>query len=688
MFIKKVIISLIILFLYQFPCYCNDKGNISASREQAKVQFDTGKQDYYDKGNYLNAQDYFMKAIEYYPNEIEYHRFLIDCMVVKDKSPESFDKIIKFYQTQIGINFLPWSENRSSLYYGLGRCYLKTSKPDKQKATEYFDKSLKINPRNDFARDILKIAKHQKLTVKVPNRTLYKDYMTYGTGGLIIFGILMFFGPVRSYIKSRQPKFTGLLFLFNPGGEKIEDQLLERYKRVDNITISVGSDLKCGIVIPTAQPLHALLKAEKLVYQYRVNMIPQGGAKLFLITKERDQKGNETGVSFTVPFSGGILYDSDVIKFGDYFFQYINSTIPKRSQEEILLMMPGLHPTAMVQKPDEEQQPLSMSDDTSMQSLPDGYDKEKDLKEKILARRKEDSEEKAEDLGVPAFSGSFFFSQDKEKEIKDAIARAKARIQLAKEKVEEKPVVQEDEEEEYEQYMSIVGVTSVQAGALTGIREYEEYDDEEEYEEVIPSKSTKITPSEVEKITLPEVEKITPVKPEEITTASEEKITEVIENKAEKSSEDEQEKIKKESIRDAIMKVKTRLKKDEDKEDDTSEEEEVMALGMGFGEDDEDTEEEVKKIKKKKVVKVKKVVKAVPDRVVDKKEVTEGTIPEKKKTGTIKKKVSKTKNDTSRGIEEKVKAIEETMSRSLEEKFIKLDKEKMIKKIIKKKIES
>ena len=90
----------------------------------------------------------------------------------------------------------------------------------------------------------------------------------------------------------------------------------------------------------------------------------------------------------------------------------------------------------------------------------------------------------------------------------------------------------------------------------------------------------------------------------------------------------------------------------------------------------------------KKVVKVKKVVKAVPDRVVDKKEVTEGTIPEKKKTGTIKKKVSKTKNDTSRGIEEKVKAIEETMSRSLEEKFIKLDKEKMIKKIIKKKIES
>ena len=657
---------------------------------------------------------------------------------------------------------------------------LKFDKNNKEDIIKYFNLSLSYSIDNECAKAIMDIKNTHKQTlsrIEKPGETRIQKFIKIAVITGIFILLFLIIGPVRNYIKSKQPKFTGLIFMFNPEGEKIEDQMLEKYRRVNTTTISVGSDPKNGIVIPSAKPCHAMLKAEKIVYQYRVSIAPQKDAKLFLIAKEKDQKGNETGVSFTVEFHGGLLYDSDVLKFGSYFMQYINSNVPKRTQEEVLQMLTALHPSAMQEKPHEEQKPIEtrqeekkeISRDTTEVSPADYEDKEKMLKEKLLSRRHEDSQDEAIDLGAPAFSGAILFSNDKEKEIKDAIARAKAKLQQARgHEEEEKTSVVEEEEEEYEQYMSIVGVTSVQADELTGTMEYEEeydeeqeYDeeeyDEEEYDEEIDAVEEKVT----------DEEKSVPLMPQEVPG-----------------------KIEKESIKDAIEKVKTRMKlskeetephgEKEEKQDskekkyetvikpdeheaemlavgigfDDFEEEETFGIGM-FGYDDEDEEtsesdlDDEKYVKEKKIQikeksdeekkikleekpdeekkirikekpdeeknikikekpdegkkikeeshredqeKVKKVIKKIPQELPEEKEdkipfvekaktVSGGISQEKKK---VKKKVTKVKA-SSASIEDKVKAIEESMQKSMEEKFIKLNKDK-IKKVVKKKI--
>jgi len=649
---------------------------------------------------------------------------------------------------------------------------LKFDPKNKEDIIKCFNSSLDYSIDNECAKAIMDIKNTHKQElgrIEKPRETIMQRYIKRGAIAGVLLLLFLIIGPIRNYIKSKQPKFTGLIFLFNPEGEKIEDQMLEKYRRVNATTISVGSDSKNGIVIPSAKPFHAILKAEKLVYQYRVSITPQQDAKLFLIAKERDQKGNETGVSFTVEFPGGLLYDSDVVKFGTYFMQYINSNVPKRSQEEVLQMLTALHPSAMKEKPHEEQKPLGTGQEeheersiekTDVSSV-DYQDKEKMLKEKLLSRRHEDSIDEAIDLGAPAFSGAILFSQDKEKEIKDAIARAKAKLQQSKvQEVEGKTSPAEEEEESYEQYMSIVGVTSVQADELAGTVEYEEeYDenqeyDEEEYDEEYDEEEYDEEYDEEEEY--------------------DKKIPKVMEEKAVPPvQQDVPQKIEKESIKDAIEKVKTRMKlskeeteppvakeeKEEKKEkkyetvikpdeDETEmlavgigfddfEEEEVSAIGM-FGYDDEDEDnsdalieaeeekkakekaekekkakekaEEEKKAKEKaeeekkakikddrfreekEQVPVKKVLKKIPEQLPEEKEdkipfiekakSISGTVPHEKKK--VKKKISKVKT-SSVNIEDKVKAIEESMQKSMEETFIKINKDK-IKKVVKKKI--
>ncbi|MEQ8169028.1 MAG: hypothetical protein ABRQ38_09035, partial [Candidatus Eremiobacterota bacterium] len=477
---------------------------------------------------------------------------------------------------------------------------LKFDQKNKEDIIKYFTLSLSYSINNECAKAIIDIKNTHKQElgrIEIPHETVKKKYIKIAVIAGMLLILFLIIGPVRNYIKSKQPKFTGLIFLFNPEGEKIEDQMLEKYRRVSATTISVGSDPKNGIVIPFAKPFHAMLKAEKLVYQYRVSITPQKDAKLFLVAKERDQKGNETGVSFTVEFPGGLLYDSDVVKFGSYFMQYINSNVPKRTQEEVLQMLTALHPSAMKEKPHEEQKPVSVkqeeqketSRDTVEISTADYKDKEKMLKEKLLSRRHEDSSDEAIDLGVPAFSGAILFSQDKEKEIKDAIARAKAKLQQKGQEEEETTPV-EEEEETYEQYMSIVGVTSVQADELTGTMEYEEEYDEtqeydEEYEEEYDEEYDEDEDGEIDI----EEEKV-----------SEEKAVPVIIHESPPT-------IEKESIKDAIEKVKTRIKfskedreqgneKKEDKKEKKDEtvmkpgegESEMLAVGIGFDDGGED----------------------------------------------------------------------------------------------------
>ncbi|MEQ8190073.1 MAG: hypothetical protein ABRQ39_19030, partial [Candidatus Eremiobacterota bacterium] len=627
---------------------------------------------------------------------------------------------------------------------------LKFDPKKKEDIIKYFTHSLSYSIDNECAKAIIDIKNTHKQElgrIEIPGQTRQQKFIKIAVVAGVLILIFLIIGPVRNYIKSKQPKFTGLIFLFNPEGEKIEDQMLEKYKRVNSTTISVGSDSKNGVVIPSAKPFHALLKAEKLVYQYRVSIAPQKDAKLFLISKERDQKGNETGVSFTVEFHGGLLYDSDVLKFGSYFMQYINSNVPKRSQEEVLQMLTALHPSAMKEKPHEEQKPVRTGPEENKEtsvlsadlSSADYEDKEKMLKEKLLSRRHEDSSDEAIDLGAPAFSGAVLFSQNKEKEIKDAIARAKAKLQQSRgQEEEEKSLPVEEEEESYEQYMSIVGVTSVQADELTGTTEYEEeYDEEQEYDE--EEYEEEYEEDDDEKIDIVE---------ETIKVRSEEKPVSLI-------AQELPAKIEKESIKDAIEKVKTRMKLSKEevesgkeiKEDrkekkyetvikpdeeesemlavgigfDDFEEEETSAIGM-FGYDEEEEtgadlqeeqerkikedrekkikemkiKEEEKKVKEESAVrekeKAKKVIKKMPEPLTEEKEnkipfvekakAMSGTVPHEKKK--VKKKVGKIKT-SSVNIEDKVKAIEESMQKSMEEKFIKLNKDK-IKKVVKKKI--
>jgi tetratricopeptide (TPR) repeat protein len=629
---------------------------------------------------------------------------------------------------------------------------LKFDQKNKEKIIEYFNLSLSENTDNECAKAIMDIKNTHKQDlgrIEKPLETKKQKFLKIASiAGIVIF-LLIIIGPVRNYIKSRQPKFTGLIFMFNPEGEKIEDQMLEKYRRVNNTTISVGSDPKNGIVIPSAKPFHAILKAEKLVYQYRVNIAPQKDAKLFLIAKEKDQKGNETGVSFTVEFFGGLLYDSDVLKFGSYFMQYINSNVPKRTQEEVLQMLTALHPTAMKEKPHEEQKPVEtrqeekkeISRDKTEVSSVDYEDKEKLLKEKLLSRRHEDSDDEAIDLGAPAFSGAILFSQDKEKEIKDAIARAKAKLQQSRgQEEEEKTSVVEEEEEEYEQYMSIVGVTSVQADELTGIKVYEEYDDEEyddeeyddeeyddeEYDDEIVVEEKVSVPAEEKTVAL--ISQEVPGKKESIKDAIEK--VKIRMKLSREDNETGKEKKNEDKYESKEKKYEEVIKPDEHEEEmlavgigfDDFEEEETFAIGMsGYDDEDEETSEsdlddekddKDKKIKikekpeegktikeepdreEKERVKLKKVIKKIPEELPEEKEdeiafvkkaktVSEGISQEKKK---IKKKITKVKT-SSASIEDKVKAIEESMQKSMEEKFIKINKDK-VKKVVKKKISS
>jgi hypothetical protein len=128
-------------------------------------------------------------------------------------------------------------------------------------------------------------------------------------------------------------------------GDKIIDELLRKFTKASLISISIGSDsYKNGIVIPGIKPFHATLRSEKFLRQSRVKLIPNKDGEVFLFLKQKNNKGNETGVTFTAPFEGGYLYDRDILKFGDYFMQFVDPNVSKRPQEDIYDRMPELKP--------------------------------------------------------------------------------------------------------------------------------------------------------------------------------------------------------------------------------------------------------------------------------------------------------------------------------------------------------
>ena len=118
-------------------------------------------------------------------------------------------------------------------------------------------------------------------------------------GIIVLLLLLIGIGPIKSYINSKQPQFVGRIFLINPDGDKIEDEALEKFKRYNRTTVTVGSDMENGIVVPGAEKVHAYLTPEKLVYQNRIKLTIHEDAKIFLVAKEKDRQGNLTGVTYT-----------------------------------------------------------------------------------------------------------------------------------------------------------------------------------------------------------------------------------------------------------------------------------------------------------------------------------------------------------------------------------------------------
>jgi len=687
----KKIYTLLIIFLF-FTFYYSP---VSAQtvQDMAQEHFELGMH-HFESDAFTTAADEFETAIKYYPDYIKAHEQLVLCI---QKYPLLWDEVIKFYDQQIGIKWNPLSTDAAGLYFGLGYCYVKVpGKENKEKQIEYFNKSLKIENKGEIAERIGKIAKHLNITGSLNFKGPTWKEITTKTGGIsiLVIIVLIMIGPVRSFIKSKQPQFVGRIFLVNPDGDKIEDEALGKFKRYNRTTITIGSDMGNGIVVPTSEKIHAYLKPEKMVYQNRINFAIHEGAKVFLVAAEKDKHGVATGVTYTVPFHGGLLYDRDVLKIGDYRLQYIYSLTPQRPQEEILKMIPALTQATMAQEKREEPpakpsapkllsreiaSAKKIAEENSEENFPG---KAEELKEKILTRREEgEKEEEVEDMGVPAFSGAVLFSQDKESQIQDAIAKAKARLQSLKEK--EAEVEEVEDEDEYEQYISIMGVNTVEADKMMKTKEdYEEEYDDEDYEE--------------EKIIAP------PGITEEISLS---RLTEVKEKPSVL-------KIDKENIQEAIKKVKNRIKSREEEAfaiGTGDEEEEALAIGTG----DEEEEEEVKEIKKgtgikkkeENIKKIKIAIKSPPkgpgeiaEKIGDKSNIkkvkkiikkkplpvsnTEKAVPPDK---ILKKKIKKKKvlvKSSQKDIEDKVKAIEEKASKSLEDRFnkISVDKKTILKK--------
>jgi hypothetical protein len=77
--------------------------------------------------------------------------------------------------------------------------------------------------------DIKNTHKQELGRIEKPRETIMQRYIKRGAIAGVLLLLFLIIGPIRNYIKSKQPKFTGLIFLFNPEGEKIEDQMLEKY---------------------------------------------------------------------------------------------------------------------------------------------------------------------------------------------------------------------------------------------------------------------------------------------------------------------------------------------------------------------------------------------------------------------------------------------------------------------------
>lgn len=377
MFNLKIFFLILIFFLFSFnfllPVYSKDtknknkSGNTNVTKTQeeknknksgdnksiktqedekrisAENYFETGESFYISK-NYQMAIEPFQTAIGFYPNYLKAHERLVDCLVVR---LNSFEDAVKFYQKKIDASYFPASDDRSGFYFGLGLSYLKSKTPDaRARATEFFNKSLKINNTNKCAMRIVEIAKKENLkNVKRPPTTLIQDYkknfFTYGAPVIVLLLIFNIYKLIRTIL----PEFRGFIFVYNMQGDKILDEPLRKFRKSSLNSISIGSNSsKNGIVIPGTQPVHVILKSEKFLRQARAKLIPHKDGQVFLFLKQKNNKGNETGATFTVPFEGGYLYDKDIIKIGDYFMQYIDPNVSRRPQEDVYDRMPALRP--------------------------------------------------------------------------------------------------------------------------------------------------------------------------------------------------------------------------------------------------------------------------------------------------------------------------------------------------------
>ena len=262
---KFLLIILITLFIIT-PCWSQEPPtedtHETATENQAKEIFDFGMDDY-NIGDHAAAILDFEDAIKLNYLYFDAHEKYIECLIVKNR----LDDGIKFYQ-HLGCP-LPWDKKMSGIYYGLGKCYLK--KNEIEEAKKYFQMAINKDPKNKFTEKIRQIDKMLEWHLLYPSKSEEEKYLQWAFIAGFILLIFIVIGPVRSYIISLRPKFTGRIVLVNPEGIKITDELVDNFFKSDAVTIGIGSNTELnGIVIPDSERVHAVLIAEKLVNQYRV----------------------------------------------------------------------------------------------------------------------------------------------------------------------------------------------------------------------------------------------------------------------------------------------------------------------------------------------------------------------------------------------------------------------------------